>query len=154
VGCGTGLAGVAIRPYARTLIGSDLSPRMIARARQRGIYDELHVEDLVTTADRAREVDLIVAADVFIYVGVLEATFAACATALRPGGLLAFSVERSDSGPVILQSTLRYAHSDAYIRGLASTHELALERAEPATLRVDNGVDVVGVLYLLRRRSA
>jgi predicted TPR repeat methyltransferase len=154
VGCGTGLAGVAIRPYARTQIGSDLSPRMIARARQRGIYDELHVEDLVTTADRAREVDLIVAADVFIYVGVLEATFAACATALRPGGLLAFSVERSDSGPVILQSTLRYAHSDAYIRGLASTHELALERAEPATLRVDNGVDVVGVLYLLRRRSA
>jgi predicted TPR repeat methyltransferase len=151
LGCGTGLAGVEFRAFASTLIGSDLSPRMIARARQRAIYDELHVEDLGVTLARARDVNLIVAADVFIYLGALEATIAACATALRPGGLLVFSVERSGGDDVVLQPTLRYAHADAYVLGLASTHALAVERAEPSILRVDNGQPVHGVLYALRR---
>ena len=48
-------------------------------------------------------------------VGVLEAAFAACAAALRPGGLLAFSIERSDAGDVVLDATLRYSHSDDYV---------------------------------------
>lgn len=151
LGCGTGLAGLELRPYAKTLVGSDLSPRMLTRARERKLYDELHCEDLAATVARARDVDLIVAADVFIYVGALDATFAACAAALRPGGLLAFSVERSDGDDVVLQSTLRYAHSDAYVRGLASQHGLALERAEPSILRVDNGTPVHGILYVMRR---
>lgn len=151
LGCGTGLSGIELRPFARTLIGSDLSPRMIARARQRAIYDELRVEDLTGTLAREQRVDLIVAADVFIYVGALEATFAACATALRPGGLLAFSVERSSGAAVVLQPTLRYAHAEAYIVGLAKQHSFAIERAEPSVLRIDNGQPVDGVVYVLRR---
>jgi predicted TPR repeat methyltransferase len=151
LGCGTGLAGVELRAYARTLIGSDLSKRMIARARQRGIYDELHVEDLVATLARARGVDLIVAADVFIYVGALDATFAACAAALHAGAWFAFSIERSDGRDVVLQPTLRYAHGEAYIAGLASTHGFAVARAEPAVIRIDRGNPVDGVHYLLRR---
>jgi predicted TPR repeat methyltransferase len=151
LGCGTGLAGLELRPYAKTLVGSDLSPRMITRARERRLYDELHCEDLAATLERARDVDLIVAADVFIYVGALDATFAGCATALRAGGLLAFSVERSESDDVVLQSTLRYVHSDAYVRGLASQHGLVVERAEPSILRIDNGTPVHGILYVMRR---
>ena len=151
LGCGTGLAGVPFRPFARTLIGSDLSTRMIARARQRAIYDELHCEELIATLAREADVDLIVAADVFIYVGALDTTFAACAKALRPGGLLAFSVERSEGDDLVFQPTLRFAHSDSYVRGLASTHGLAVERAEPSIIRVDNGKPVHGMLYVLRR---
>jgi predicted TPR repeat methyltransferase len=151
LGCGTGLAGVELRADARTLIGSDLSTRMIARARQRGIYDELHVEDLAATLARARDVDLIVAADVFVYVGALDATFAACAGALRSSGLFAFSIERSSGNDVVLQPTLRYAHGEAYIAGLASTHGFAVARSEPSVIRIDRGKPVDGVIYLLRR---
>jgi predicted TPR repeat methyltransferase len=133
------------------LIGSDLSARMIARARQRAIYDELYCEDLLATLAREREVDLVVAADVFIYVGALDATFAACAAALRSGGRLAFSVERAEGTGFVLLPTLRYAHADAYVRGLAGTHALAIERAEPSILRVDKGAPIHGTLYLLRR---
>lgn len=153
LGCGTGLAGVELRACARTLIGSDLSPRMVTRARQRAIYDELHVEDLAATLARAREVDLIVAADVFCYLGELDATIAACVTALRPGGLLAFSVERGSGDDVALQPTLRYKHADAYIQRLATEHLLAVERAEPSILRIDKDQPVEGTLYLLRRAS-
>jgi predicted TPR repeat methyltransferase len=151
LGCGTGLVGVELRPYARTMIGSDLSPRMIIRARQRGVYDELHVEDLLATLARETDVDVIVAADVFIYVGVLEATFAACAKALRPGGLLAFSIEKSAGEEVALLSTLRYAHAEKYIATLAETNGLAIERTEPTVLRVDAERPIEGVLYVLRR---
>jgi predicted TPR repeat methyltransferase len=151
LGCGTGLAGLAFRACARELIGVDLSPRMIERARQRELYDELHCEDLVAVLARTRDVDLIVAADVFIYVGALEATFAACASALRPGGLLAFSVERSETADVVFHASLRYAHSDGYIARLASSHGFVVERSEPTVLRVDNGQPAHGVLYVLRR---
>jgi len=150
LGCGTGLAGIELRAYARTLIGSDLSARMIARARKRGIYDELHVEDLAATLARARDVDLIVAADVFLYIGTLDTTLAACAAALRPGGLLAFSIERG-AEDVVLERTLRYAHSDTYVRGVASAQGLTLETAEPSVLRIENGEPVHGMLYLFRR---
>jgi predicted TPR repeat methyltransferase len=150
LGCGTGLAGVEFRACARELIGVDLSRRMIERSRQRGIYDELHCDELGAVLARARDIDLIVAADVFIYVGALEATFERCATALRAGGLLAFSVERSEAEGVVFHSSLRYAHSDAYIVGLATTHGFVVERSEPTVLRVDNGQPAHGVLYVLR----
>lgn len=151
LGCGTGLAGAVMRPYASRLIGSDLSPRMILRAKQRGIYDELHVEDLLATLGRAHNVDLVVAADVLIYVGALEATFAGCAAALRTGGLFAFSIERSQAGDFELLTTLRYAHAPAYIERLAAAHEFAIAHAEPSVLRMDNDRPIDGVLYVLRR---
>jgi predicted TPR repeat methyltransferase len=151
LGCGTGLAGIELRPRARTLIGSDLSPRMIVRARERGIYDALHVEDLTATLAREREIDLVVAADVFIYVGPLETTFAGCAVALQPGGLLAFSVERGASADVVLQPTLRYAHTDAYVRRIAGEHGFSLVTTAPTVLRLDADQPVQGDLYVFRR---
>ncbi len=153
LGCGTGLAGLELRPFAQHLVGSDLSPRMIVRAKQRGIYDELHAEDLLATLARARDADLVVAADVFIYVGALEPTFAACARALRPGGLLAFSVEHSPHDDFVLQATLRYAHADAYLRRLAAAHGFSVERTAPSVLRIDSGLPVNGQLFVLRRAA-
>ena len=151
LGCGTGLVGSQLRPAASTLIGSDLSPRMLVRAQQRAVYDELHREDLVATLARTRDADVIVAADVFIYVGVLEPTFAAAATALKPGGLLAFSIEISATEDVALLETLRYAHAPAYIERLAAANGFAIERAEPSVLRVDKESPIHGLLYVLRR---
>ena len=150
LGCGTGLMGIEIRPYAHTLIGSDLSAKMVERARQRAIYDELHVEDLAATLARTRDADLIVAADVFLYIGELDATIAGCAAALRPNGLLAFSVERSDDANVVLRPSIRFAHGDTYIRDLATKHRFTIERAEPSVLRIENGQPMNGTLYVFR----
>src|SRR5437868_10501309 len=46
LGCGTGLAGAAFRPYVDWLIGVDLSPRMVEEARKKGLYDRLVVGDI------------------------------------------------------------------------------------------------------------
>ena len=154
LGCGSGLGGVAFRDLAHHLIGSDLSPRMIDLARRRGVYDELHVEDLTATLGRAAaDVDLVVAADVFIYVGALDAALRAASSALRPGGLLAFSTERCDGDGFCLQPTSRYAHADGYVRGLAGRHGFAVREARDTVLRVDHAGPVSGVLYLLAAGS-
>lgn len=151
LGCGTGLAGVQLRRFARTLIGVDLSRRMVFQARQRGIYDELYVEDLAATLSRVAEMDLIVAADVFNYIGALDGTFAACAAALRLGGRAIFSIERGEGGAVELKSTLRYTHAESYIRNLAEAHGFVVERATVEVLRHENDHPVEGNIYALRR---
>lgn len=150
LGCGSGLGGAAFRDFARHLIGSDLSPRMIEIARQRGVYDELHVEDLTATLRRAAaDADLVVAADVFIYVGALDEVFRAAAGALRPGGMFAFSTERCDGDGYRLLPSSRYAHGDGHVRGLAQRHGFAVRQARDTVLRIDHGEPVPGVLYLL-----
>jgi predicted TPR repeat methyltransferase len=153
LGCGSGLGGAAFRDVAQHLIGSDLSPRMIDIARRRGVYDELHVEDLTATLRRVRgDVHLIVAADVFIYVGALDDPFQAAARALLPGGLFAFSTERCDGDGFRLQPSSRYAHGDGYIRALAERHGFAVRTARDTVLRIEHGVPVPGLLYLLTTR--
>jgi len=149
LGCGSGLGGAAFRGFARHLVGSDLSPRMVELARRRGVYDELHVEDLIATLGRTANADLIVAADVFIYVGALDAAFAAAARGLRPDGLFAFSTERGDGDGFRLLPTRRYAHGDGYIRALAARHGFAIHDAADTVLRIEQGAPIAGMLYVL-----
>ncbi|WP_353237375.1 tetratricopeptide repeat protein [Limnohabitans sp.] len=87
LGCGTGLCGTLIRPRAQHLTGVDLSSVMVAKARALGIYDSLHAQELVAFMQHTTEpADLVLAADVFIYVGWLEAVFEALSPRVRPCG--------------------------------------------------------------------
>ncbi len=118
LGCGTGLVGKQFRDVAGHLTGIDLSTGMLAEAGRSGLYDRLICEDVVQymrTADEA--FDLILAADLFIYIGDLSELFAAVSAALRAGALLAFSIETQHE-PFVLRRSRRYAHSVDYIREL------------------------------------
>ena len=153
LGCGSGLAAPLLRPLARRLVGVDLSPRMIEHAEATGLYDELRVADLVAhlQATPARH-DLVVACDVFIYLGNLAPVFASVARVLAPGGLFAFTVEegQADAGFDLLP-TLRYAHSEAYLRELAQAHALRVARCERAPLREGHGEAIAGLaMHLVR----
>ena len=151
LGCGTGLCGALFRPMARRLIGVDLSPRMIEKARQRGDYDELREMDLtVALEERPRSVDLILAADVFIYVGRLDEVIESAARALRPAGLFAFTIESLDAGDYCLRPTRRYAQSLAYIRRLAMLCRFTEVSAQPAVLRKNLDQPVDGFVIVLR----
>jgi len=147
LGCGTGLAGVALGSLARSLAGVDLSPRMLEEAARKGCYTALHEADVGQWLAQAgpASFDLVVAADVFIYIGDLQGIFQEARRVLRPGGLLAFSVEVCDQGEFQLQPTGRYAQSRAYVQGLAVSHGLKLLARETASVR--SGIE--GDLYLL-----
>jgi predicted TPR repeat methyltransferase len=154
LGCGTGLSGVALRRLAGRLTGIDLSPRMLARARERGLYVSLIEGDLVQVlAGQVASYDLVAAADVFVYIGDLEAVVASVRQALRPGGWLAFSVESLSAGEYCLQPTGRYAHAPAYLASLAKRHGFERVTQQDVTLRVEQGRPVAGQLQVWRRAA-
>jgi predicted TPR repeat methyltransferase len=151
LGCGTGLCAPFLRPLSRSLAGVDLSGKMLDRARETGLYDELACADIGDfLAPRANAFDLVVAADVLVYFGDLAALFAQVRAVLRPGGWFCFSTEAAESGDFALLPSNRYAHSLAYLRRLAEEHRFALVEAEHAAVRSENGVEVSGNLLLLR----
>lgn len=154
LGCGTGLSGLAFRDRAAFLAGVDLSSRMLDKARARELYDELHCGDLVPTLETESGAwELLLAADVFVYLGDLAAVLAASSRALRPGGWLLFSVEQGDQEDFVLGKSGRYAHSVDYLRGLADATGLSVCAIRETILRQDFGQDVKGWLLALQKRN-
>ena len=152
LGCGTGLSGVALKPFAARLTGLDLSPRMLAQAAKRGVYDALEEADLLAWLPRhAGRFDLVAAADVLNYLGDLGPALGAIAGALVPGGIAAFSVEAGAGAPFTLGPGLRYRHDPAHVAALARAAGLAELTREAAGLRIEKGSEVAGVLFALRR---
>jgi predicted TPR repeat methyltransferase len=152
LGCGTGLSGVALKPFARRLVGLDLSPRMLAEARKRRVYDVLEEADLLAFLPRQRGAfDLVAAADVLNYLGDLAPALAGIAGALAPGGVAAFSVEAGEGAPFALGAGMRYRHDPAHVAGLAAAAGFTELARQAVTLREEKGVPVAGALFLLRR---
>lgn len=152
LGCGTGLAGVAFRDVAKTLTGIDLSKNMVRQAEAKGVYDQLLVDDLVAGLERLDgEIDLFVCADVFIYVGNLQATFAAVRKSAAPNALFVLSTEHTDTTDTfVLQDTSRYAHAKAYIEALADEFGFTLEYFEQTDLRKEKSGWLAGGIYVLK----
>lgn len=151
LGCGTGLSGVALRPFATRLEGLDISPRMLAAARARGLYDALHEADLLDFLPRRPAAwDLIAAADVLNYLGDLAPALAALHAALKPGGEALFSLE-AGAAPVELGQGLRFRHAPDHAAAQAEAAGFTVERREAATLRREKGEAVAGALLRLRR---
>src|SRR5450631_244823 len=151
-GCGTGLCGPLLKPFARSLAGIDLSPKMIEVARKRGIYDRLDCCEIVARLDGLpKSLNLIVAADVVIYFGDLAPLFASAAKALRGQGFFAFSTEfRAGAGYGILPSG-RFAHSPAYVFDIANTSFEQPTHIE-TTIRLHANRRVVGNIFIFRRQ--
>jgi len=153
LGCGTGLCGSQFRGLAGRLIGVDKSARMLAKARERGLYDELRQDDLVAALRAERgTIDLAVATDVFIYVGALEAVFAAARAALRDPGWLAFTTEDAPGAGFALTPGGRYAYSPRYIHDLAAAHGFTVASEEAIALRKESGAPLAGRVYVLATR--
>jgi predicted TPR repeat methyltransferase len=155
LGCGTGLCGPLLQPWARRLVGCDLSGAMLERAQARGAYDELHKAELTAfLRDRPGAFDVVVSADTLNYFGDLREVAAAVHGALRPGGTLVFTLEalaEGEPGPHRLQDNGRYAHDGAHARGVFQAAGLQVDAPAPAVLRDEGQVPVHGWLVVARR---
>lgn len=173
VGCGGGLCGALVRPRADHLCGLDVSRAMVEKARSLGVYDALFHADVAehlrasqapSSGADAQRYDLIIAADVFNYIGALEQVFAAASAAQAPGGLFCFTVEalpdgapqiadtpQHDGAEMQLLPTMRYAHSEAYVRRAASAQHYRVDEIFRAALREDQGVALEALYVYLAK---
>jgi predicted TPR repeat methyltransferase len=142
-GCGTGLMGPHLRPWAALLDGVDLSAGMLEQARARGLYDHLAAMELTgfLAASRAAY-DLIAAADVLCYFGALEEVFSKARAALKPGGRIVFTVEAGEAKGFTLGASGRYAHGEAYVRETLAGSGFNLEHLAPDHARTEAGKPV------------
>jgi predicted TPR repeat methyltransferase len=154
LGCGTGLCGPLLRDLTDRLDGIDLSRNMVDQAAASGTYDEVMQADLVQYLhDTDRRYELVIAADVFVYVGALETVFEGAARVLGPGGLFCFTVEAApDASDLVLQASLRYAHSAGYIGQLAEAYGFVINATERHPIRDDQGTPIPGLFAWLAKR--
>jgi predicted TPR repeat methyltransferase len=148
LGCGTGLAARAFAPQTDEILGIDLSPRMIELAHLTGLYAELEVAEIVEGLGGKPEAsaDLILAADVMVYVHDMVPLLRQAMRVLTSGGLLAFTAETHSGDGVVLGEGLRYAHSAAYVRASIGAAGLTLNQLEAASSRTESGVAVPGIV--------
>lgn len=158
VGCGTGLCGPLLAPYARRLTGVDLSVGMLKHARDKNVYDRLfEVELTAFLRDNPDAFDVIVSADTLVYFGQLEDVMSAGARALRPGGLLIFTVEEAVEPDMadsyLIQPHGRFNHGVRYVERLLTGAGLTptIGRAE---LRMESGVPVAGLVVRAAKPAA
>jgi predicted TPR repeat methyltransferase len=125
----------------------DLSPGMVAKARQRGGYDVLDVAELTAYLQgHHAQWDVIASADTLVYFGALQPVLSAAAEALKPGGVLGFTVEAldEDRDHVELDASGRYRHSHAHVLAALQSAGLQPIAVELDVLRSERGQPVHG----------
>lgn len=147
LGCGTGLCGPKVRPWAARLVGCDLSTGMLLKAKQRGCYDALFKVELAHfLRHEPQSFDVLLSADTLCYFGGLDAVCAAAGSALRPAGCFVFTVEALDDGrgPWRLLTNGRYAHARTHVVNALRAAGFDALSCEPAVLRQEAGLAVQG----------
>ena len=155
-GCGTGLLAPHLRPYARRLVGVDLSPKMLEKARSRAAYDRLAAAELTWYLGASPQAfDIIASSDTLVYFGDLREVLGAAAAALRSGGRLVFTLEHAanedQAAPGYrLNPHGRYSHTEAYARRSLEQAGFEVIGIAKEALRRERGVHVPGLVVAAR----
>ncbi len=157
-GCGTGLCGAGLRPFASRLVGCDLSVGMLRRAKLVKHYDALHEAELTHyLATQPAAFDAVVSADTLCYFGTLEQALAAARLSLKPGGWLVYTVEALPEArglPHLLQANGRFAHAGSYLRGAMQAAGFEVTAMQAQALRMEAGEPVNGWVVSARSIAA
>jgi predicted TPR repeat methyltransferase len=150
-GCGTGLVGPLFKPYARRLVGVDLSAGMLTRAKGADVYNELVQAELTEFLNSQQKVfDVIVSADTLCYFGDLAPVLRGAAVALKSSGFLVFTLEDAGPDAEVWQLNMhgRYAHARQYVEQVLGSAGLAIHSIDSVILRKEGGEPVRGHLVV------
>jgi predicted TPR repeat methyltransferase len=155
LGCGTGLMGEQIKDLCGYLVGVDLSEKMLEIARKKNIYDELLSKDIVVAvAESNVKYDLVLATDVFVYIGDLAELFSLVARSMNGNGLFGFSIEFAENhASYVLQSTGRYAHALSYVQALAEANQLVNCVEKKVVVRMEHGEPINGYIFVYMKEN-
>ena len=159
-GCGTGLIGSVLRPYAAPegkLVGVDASSRMLDQARTKVIYDALEQADLLEyLPQHPKEYTLISCMDVSPYVGDLQPLFNCFSKALSDDGWLVFSVLKAPAEENVSEYALmpsgQYFHALPYVEKCLQYADFEIDTTQQDVLRYEMGEALTGALYVVRKK--
>ena len=152
LGCGTGLVAKAFHDNIQTIVGSDLSQKMLNKASEINVYADLVKLDALSHVQKLENKwDLAIASDVFVYIRDLHPIFMAIKSK-KNIRYFAFSVEinRVNSDDVYLQETGRYCHRVSSIERFLNEIQVEIMESKEVELRTNNGEPVKGQLLLAK----
>ncbi|MEC8882490.1 MAG: tetratricopeptide repeat protein [Pseudomonadota bacterium] len=150
LGCGTGLAAVAIAPFKSHLTGVDLSPNMIEQANKKSIYDRLICQDiLIPISEYLNKTDLVLTADTLPYFGDLNPVFSLVRTYLKPQGHWIFTIETTRDECYVLNQSARFSHNPNTIKQLSKSHDFDIFHSENIQLRTQQNQYIEGMIFIL-----
>lgn len=158
LGCGTGLAGAALRTACICMDGVDISADMLAAARRKRVYDRLELSEIVAFLGREPDAsaDLLVAADVVVYIGDLAPLLSGAARVLEPGGLFVLTGQTTpaplaEEDRYALGQDLRFAHTPDGLHASAAEAGLSVASLVEVSIRHDAGHPVPGFVAVLEK---
>jgi predicted TPR repeat methyltransferase len=92
--------------------------------------------------------DLVLAADVFVYINDPAAIIAAVARVIAARGIFAFTVETHSGAGIELLPTLRFAYGAPYLRDVVAHGGLKLLKLEKAVIRTEKAAPVQGLVLV------
>ena len=153
MGCGTGSLAKILRPYARTLVGVDLSPDMLLKAEEICLYDSLYKKDLTQyLREVSNHYDTIIAAAVLIHFYDLDNIFFLIKDSLKINGKFVFSIFEETQKSKNLNSFLMYAHSDDYITTLADRLNLKIIYRQKDIHEYHKGNSIPAIIYVMEKK--
>jgi len=158
LGCGTGLCAPVLKPYARSLVGVDLSAKMLEQARGYDAYDQLIKQEICAyMATQTVAFDIVLAADTVIYFGDLFDVLRTAFSSVRPGGHVLFTIEAiapdvpSPAAGFYLHASGRYRHTANYLTEVLARAGWQLQSITDVVLREEIRQPVAGMLVLAQR---
>ena len=136
-----------------------MSDAMLAQARQKNIYDALHLGDLIDyLSSHKQSADVITSAATLIHFGDLNPVFAAAAQCLRPGGLFVFTAFPNDDDPgAVAVGTLNglaqggcFRHGADYLAGTPAAYGFSVELVRREAHEYVGNTPISGLVVALR----
>jgi predicted TPR repeat methyltransferase len=155
-GCGTGLCAPALKSWASTLTGVDISAGMLEKALEKKLYDGLFDSELTGFLEQhPAAFDLAVYADTLCYFGDLQDVLRASFNALCNGGTLLFTLEESSTNlskrDFALHPTGRYSHTTSYVEKVLQICGFTQIRINRESTRQEVGKAVPGLVVSARK---
>jgi len=156
IGCGTGLCGKILSNVCNKLTGIDFSEKMIEKAKQTKAYSTLKTIDALDFLLQTKETfDLIVAADVFCYIGEMNGLFSQVGKHLRKDGLFVFTIEKSDKeNGFEINPFGRILHSRNYIKKLIDNNKLEIKDEEELEIRKEGSSHAKGIVFVCQKSKS
>jgi predicted TPR repeat methyltransferase len=161
IGCGTGPIGDEFHASFADLTGCDMSERSLQIAASKGRYRRLVKADILEflRAEPAGSYEMVTAAGSFCYFGDLSELLRLCRGVLIDGGLIAFTIFRSDLSEPERDPGREvfgiFKHSQAYVEKASAAANLLVAAVGKDLKIFDEGKrDIVDDLYVLKKPPA